>query len=388
MKLDWIYGTICIIFTTTFFIFILFELVIRWLHTIKVLKLPITTQIKHTFIDPDYVPPDNYKSAWLSDYMDEAIQCFDHIAHKAYTYWISKPFKGDHINIEKNGLRRTVNLIRQPAQHRILVLGGSTVWGWGVRDAATIPSYMSQYFAQHNFPIEVVNLGQLGYVNMQNLITLLMHHLLDKPSLVIFYEGLNDVLTSYQNRSADVAQNEMYRVLNFENMRRPSFLHYFSHTYIKKFYDYLLKDKTATPEICQNRFFFYMLAKEMKNRLALNYKVIKSLSESFNFGYDFYWHPTLFSKTTKTTYEKKLFKSVSHYDEFYHQVTHELASDFFKYQYVHNIASVLNIDDNAYIDPWHVDEKSNLRIAEHIAKKSILQIYKMNIPVERKIDVR
>ena len=50
------------------------------------------------------------------------------------------PWQGDGIAINALGLRTAMPQRKRPDEWRVAVTGGSTVWGWRVRDADTIPA--------------------------------------------------------------------------------------------------------------------------------------------------------------------------------------------------------------------------------------------------------
>ncbi len=67
------------------------------------------------------------------------------------------------------------------------MFGGSTLWGTGVKDEHTIPSFLQSFLGKD---YDVYNYGETGYVSMQELNYLL--HMLAKgniPEAVIFYDG-------------------------------------------------------------------------------------------------------------------------------------------------------------------------------------------------------
>jgi hypothetical protein len=120
--------------------------------------------------------------------------------------WRKAPFTGETVTIESDGRRRTW----QPGHlsddqggrvPEIWMLGGSTAWGQGARDDGTIPSQLAQRLHQMGVVARVLNLGEGGYVSIQEL-TQLMLLLRERPApaLVISYDGINDVYSAYRSR--------------------------------------------------------------------------------------------------------------------------------------------------------------------------------------------
>lgn len=84
---------------------------------------------------------------------------------------------------------------KPPGAFRVLLFGGSTTHGWGVRNDETIDHYMRAAFADH-FPeirVEIVNLAFDGYDSYQAFERLRYQGLALDPDLIIVNTGINDV---------------------------------------------------------------------------------------------------------------------------------------------------------------------------------------------------
>jgi lysophospholipase L1-like esterase len=125
--------------------------------------------------------------------------------------WKDNEFHGKYINVNAQGVRKTWNPSPVTGGHvaKIYVFGGSTVWGTGSRDDFTIPSQLSKLLFSHKINCEVYNYGTSAYTFNQEIIRLLLL-LRDghRPTLVIFYDGVNDVYASYQSGVPGTIQNE------------------------------------------------------------------------------------------------------------------------------------------------------------------------------------
>ena len=129
---------------------------------------------------------------------------------ESHVYWRRAPISGKYVNIDADGLRKTWNPPGLPEQPiRIFMFGGSTTWGTGSRDEYTIPSQLSKILAQRFGPrVEVVNYGEGGYVNTQELIRFLKEiERGNVPQIAIFYDGYNDVFSAFQNGIGGIPQN-------------------------------------------------------------------------------------------------------------------------------------------------------------------------------------
>lgn len=103
---------------------------------------------------------------------------------------------GRFINVER-GVRRTANATARGPRPLVFVFGGSAAWGHGARDVNTIPSWLVRVAAEHGQDVEVRNYAESGWVNWQGIIYLL-EKLSDgeRPDLVVFYSGVNEVLST------------------------------------------------------------------------------------------------------------------------------------------------------------------------------------------------
>ena len=163
-------------------------------------------------------------AAWAPDYYRE-FQASSKVAWSPYVYWRREAFAGTYIKINGQGIRRTVPEVVQSASptapFRIFMFGGSALWGTGVRDEFTVPSLLARELLGQGIAAEITNFGETGYVSTQEVIALMLELRAHRiPDLVIFYDGVNDVFSAYQQATAGLPQNEMHRTLEF-NLSQP-----------------------------------------------------------------------------------------------------------------------------------------------------------------------
>jgi hypothetical protein len=113
------------------------------------------------------------------------------------------------INISEDGIRLTPGANCTPGSYKVFTFGGSTMWGWGTPDWGTIPAYLQAGLESlREEPVCVVNFGEVAYVSTHDLIELMIQlRSGNVPDLVIFYDGLNDVIASGASGKAGVHQN-------------------------------------------------------------------------------------------------------------------------------------------------------------------------------------
>lgn len=92
------------------------------------------------------------------------------------------------IQINSIGLRAP-EILPTPDRPRIVVVGGSAAFGLGVGGPGTLPSALGRLLSDS----EVLNAGVVGYHSSQEL-ALVVHKLLDlQPSLILAFNGWNDL---------------------------------------------------------------------------------------------------------------------------------------------------------------------------------------------------
>lgn len=143
----------------------------------------------------------------------------------AFSCWRERPFRGEYINIDGSGLRKTWQpppAHRGSATQRIFVLGGSTAWGFGNRDDYTIASCLARTLHAQGHEVEVRNYGRLGYVSTQELFDLETElQRGNVPRYCVFVNGFNDVSSAVQNFAPGVTLSESTRQAEFNLLKQP-----------------------------------------------------------------------------------------------------------------------------------------------------------------------
>jgi len=133
----------------------------------------------------------------------------EHDRYEPYVIWKRAAVSGQHVNVDAQGIRRTVGSSCEPDAPVIFAFGGSTMFGAYAPDDGTIPSYMTETFAHAlGRPVCVTNFGELAFNSTQELIFL--ERQLQRgarPDYVVFYDGVNDTFGAYARTNPYVHHN-------------------------------------------------------------------------------------------------------------------------------------------------------------------------------------
>jgi hypothetical protein len=331
-----------------------------------------------------------------------------------WCYWRTAPTPGPYIKVGKDGLRRTWKAQSEPgasARLRIVMFGGSTTFGIGARDDHTIPSELARYLAKEGFSnVEVVNAGEPGYVNTQEVIAFL-EDLREggKPTVVIFYDGINDTFAAYQNGRAGVSENEMNRAREFNilNIHIPSeqralyraaivsfvassslgvlaramLRHHSGKAYQRE--KAIFRVGMPTAQATSDR-----LAKEVVRIYLDNVRLVAATAKGLGIRALFYWQPVVFSRSPLSPWEKQIEgvmeESTPGYGEFsartYKAMDESIKSNVPGSAEVRDISGILNnVKGTCFVDPLHIRESCNAVVAARMAQ-DVIPILKQRAP--------
>jgi lysophospholipase L1-like esterase len=104
--------------------------------------------------------------------------------------------QGVEVRTNELGLRDDPVAAKAPGELRVLVLGDSVAFGWGVAQEAIFPSVLQRLLAERLArPVRVVNSGVCSYNTVQELAFLRTRGLALEPDVVILFYVANDVGT-------------------------------------------------------------------------------------------------------------------------------------------------------------------------------------------------
>lgn len=304
----------------------------------------------------------------------------------SYVYFRRPPLESRYTNIDKDGIRRSWGVRGMPADRkRIFLFGGSTLWGAYARDDYTIPSHLARLLAERGVDVAVTNFGESGHVSTQGLIALMLElRAGNRPDLVVFYDGINDVHSAFQNRQAGLPLNEDNRRREFNLLQDPQRLQEAR----------ARADDEAGQESWQFRFAlerlgagirrkvwgarqagagpaaaspeeYDRLAREAVRAYEENLKLVRALSEAYHFDALFFWQPVVFTRQALTPYEQGK-QNTDYAREFYLKTCeHARARESLQQvQGFRNLDALFDTDSQGYyLDFAHITEEGNERVA-------------------------
>ncbi len=336
-------------------------------------------------------PPDVHLASRLSIYGGEswAHELFDELNADILRHrFVADPFRGwrmveyegkwTHANPE--GVRATwapPGRVNSTAA-KLWIFGGSTTWGFGARDDQTLPSWVSRLAHKQGRPLQVTNYGTLAYTLMQeiaHLVQLLKQG--ERPDLVVFYDGVNDVYASYARGTPgsviDVLGTlETRRELTPLQQVRTGFLRFAQdHSALYQSVTILAAKGSPRPPVSETGAGWDEAALlDLAHGIAEHHMeclhLVEQLARAYDFDFLSFWQPVTFTETTLHP-EEQTDPRVS--DEglglLHRQVRdrlQELAPDR-----LHDVSMALESrSDPVYLDYCHVSEDGNRLLAEII----------------------
>jgi hypothetical protein len=307
-----------------------------------------------------------------------------------YVYFRQKPFGGKTINIGDDGMRATwqppapVEARSRRGPLKILMLGGSTLWGFGARDDQTIPSLLVRSLDESGWKSEIKNLAEIGYVSAQELIALVRALQAGyRPDIVIFYDGVNDTTSAFLEGEAGVTTNEVNRRAEFNLRQSPARL-----TAALGFK--LIQDSGSYrfAQMVRRRLGGRIdqahpqpkgqgidaLAEQVVRRYEANVALVASLGNSFGFRSLFFWQPTIFDKPKLVSFEREEAQRFAWAQDMFRQVHAKIGSSSqLKTDTAFRDLSEVFADSEGlvFIDYCHTTELANARIAFLMAERVI-----------------
>lgn len=282
--------------------------------------------------------------------------------YRDFVIWTLKPFAGETITVDRDGIRRHGNTNGAARSASIWVFGGSTIWGDGAPDNMTIPAYLEQVTGKRT-----ANFGQLAYIAHQGLNALMQESLTgSRPELVVFYDGYNDVAVQCRtDRSTYSSQYEgvLSQLVTMADQDTPRIAMVaapLQKTLLRLFSDERRPfgyDCDANPEKAE------LVAKG----LIQDWKIAKSIVEANGGRFLAVLQPSAFVGTPNTEYLKAVSENPdqrAQHQAVYPIIRRELARSGVEFL---DLSAIFDGPDKVYVDQAHVAPKGNKKVADAIA---------------------
>ncbi len=261
------------------------------------------------------------------------------------------------------------------------------MWGNGARDDYTIPSLVAKHLdAETQYHAEVVNFGMPAFVSMQEVLLFLEQLRMPRnPDLVVFYDGINDVFSAYQNGVAGETMDEQSRAEEFN---------IFNDIHVWRLYKQTLSNmirhsslgslaiKIATMllprsfRMIDGRLVRVPTARDtgdtngnqgLANRTAAfyleNVRIVQQAAKDLGFRSLFYLQPVLCFKKQLSTFERTIRMPYPGVAGFY-ATTYQTILDQGGTEGVHDLSRIFENTSNPYfLDYFHLSEAGNDVIA-------------------------
>jgi lysophospholipase L1-like esterase len=317
---------------------------------------------------------------WSDAYWREFEQARQNVQYHPYELWRMGPFAGDLIRVGPDGLRDTPGSECVSGAFSVAVFGGSTVWGLGVPDWGTLPSYLQKAVRQVlQRPVCVRNFGQLGFNSTQDLLALLGELRSGRvPDLVVFLSGVNDVIPAFQLGEAGIHTDAEDVEAALEGLRRRRAEQSRGVGWVQGLNLYRLasKLKGSTPRDDALTRFRYTsghvsdtLAQSIVRFWLANNRIVGALADDYGFAYGFFWQPNVLVGAKPLTREEERFKAKEKIRPLVELVHGQLSAvGPPKHRFLHNLVDVFKGDTALrFIDWHHLTPEGNQRLAEVMA---------------------
>jgi hypothetical protein len=326
-----------------------------------------------------------------------------------YVYFRQKPFHGQTITVGADGMRATWQpppasgdaSASAPREIKLLMLGGSSLWGFGARDDQSIPSLVALMLYERGWCARVKNLAELGYVSTQEIVALVRELQAGyRPDFVIFYDGVNDTTSALLEGAAGLSTNERNRRTEFNLLQSPVRLAgALSARVLKDSGSYrfarAIRERlggasaapdansspraTAMPGTTSSPETIRQLSEGVVQRYEANVVLAQILGRSFGFRPLFYWQPIVFSKANLHPVEQEEAARYAWAERMFREVHARVGSSTVLRadQAFHNLKGIFGDSrDLVFIDYCHTTEIANRRIAAAIVEDVIAALHR------------
>jgi lysophospholipase L1-like esterase len=301
-----------------------------------------------------------------------------------FRIWGTPEWHGKYVNNEKlevGVVRRTIDNLSPDCKNRavtsIWMFGGSTLYGSGVPDWATIPSQLSTELNKlPNHCVTVTNFGTEAYNSNQELLLLLEQLKAGRhPDVIIFYDGVNDSYTGTYQPGVASAHMQYAQISARVESKLAGKLEFLRHSYALLLVRRMLMSKQK-----QDPAAIEAATKEKAVQTLDNYEanlgMVRALADIYHFKVFAFWQPSLaYGSKPVVPYETDLIRVDTNSPDgsalkpmrfAYSEADRRAASR-------HDFVFLAEIFDSEkeplYLDEWHLGPKGNEIVAAEMAKR-------------------
>ena len=321
-------------------------------------------------------PRADYPTYKDKDYANTVFQEFSKLpsTYRSFTGWRRNPVSYQYTTIK--GPYNTRLSSGERLNNSVWFFGGSTIWGTGASDQNTIPSYFHKLTG-----LNVYNFGESGWTSRQSLNELI--NLLNDghlPSSIVFYDGVNDVLSQCRTEFDKVPSHSREKTINSALKRSPLA----SLTPLRRFFTApytMLAKKTIRSSSLVSKITPYDCHRNHKKALKIAQHLVKNWHHAYiiarnkDINFRAVLQPHVFTSGTIPDYFTSLSKESQiakglQLQTIYPLVAKEIRKSCdYDAQYCNSIingSTWLHKINNVYIDFCHLNPVGNKRIASRM----------------------
>lgn len=291
-------------------------------------------------------------------------------SYKPYLEHIESSRNGKFVSVSKDNVRCNINnedkCLLKHGKKIIWVFGGSTTFGYGVKNDETIPAYLSKILQEY----EVINLGSASYystherIYFNNLITQNIY-----PEVAIFIDGLNDYFY-YEVPDKTAVSDTIKQKQNFYYFLNDSLRKFLKKSKFLTWFNYKISG-TNTSNLANYSISDSML-KKVEDRLLANFIIRSEIAKKYNIKIINVIQPVpgFGLGHTNSNVPKNLIKMNEHVNSGRGYRIMDLS------RFQTNDSNLLNLSNLSivkpmYIDTVHYSPEFNLEIAKNLARKLV-----------------
>lgn len=345
-------------------------------------------RIKPVFPELRRASPVYDGEAWAAEFWREEFSRYrSRKVYAPFKLWAATRWHGKYVNNDENesGVwRRTTNPASSACETKrkvnIWLFGGSTVYGTGVPDWATLPSYLSRRLnAAGPNCVTVANFGVEGYVSNQELLQLLDELKAGlRPDIVVFYDGVNDASAAGPSPGAPNAHFYFGTIKNRVEGSISGRLDFVRESYTMRTLEQIIRPLRPKPPSVLPVGELRAKAVATLDNYEANLKLARALSEALHFTLYCFWQPSLFyGQKPLVPFEKNVLainsseKNASNarwsivIAEAYQEAEHRAAQGG-EFVFLGDLFD--SVAEPIYIDEAHLGPRGNELVAQFIAK--------------------